>query len=53
VADRAHVLVADTFGRLGPNDLVGGEDCLHANDAGYEKIAESFIEVLEPARGRS
>jgi lysophospholipase L1-like esterase len=53
VADRAHVLVADTFGRLGPDDLVGGEDCLHANDAGYEKIAESFIEVLEPARGRS
>lgn len=33
--------VADTFGKLGAGDLFG--DCLHANDAGYEKIAGEFI----------
>jgi lysophospholipase L1-like esterase len=46
VAERAHVTVVDIFGKLGPDDLVGGEDCLHANDSGYEKIATAFIEVL-------
>jgi lysophospholipase L1-like esterase len=46
VAERAQVTVADTFGKLGPDDLVGGPDCLHANDAGYRKIATVFIEVL-------
>jgi lysophospholipase L1-like esterase len=46
VAARAQVTVVDTFGRLGPDDLVGGEDCLHANDAGYQKIATAFIDRL-------
>ena len=46
VADRADALVADTFGMLGPEDLVGGVDCLHANDAGYQKIAAAFTDVL-------
>ena len=50
VADRAQVTVADTFGKLGPNDLVGGEDCLHANDAGHQKIATTFIDVLVGSR---
>ncbi len=36
--------VADTFGKLGAGDLFG--DCLHANDAGYEKIAGEFIEAF-------
>lgn len=47
-AARADVSVAETFGRLGPDDLVGGEDCLHANDSGYLKIAEAFASVLLP-----
>jgi hypothetical protein len=46
VADRADALVVDTFGMLGADDLVGGIDCLHANDAGYEKIAAAFTDVL-------
>ncbi len=46
VAGRAQVTVVDTFGKLGPDDLVGGPDCLHANDAGYEKIAAAFIETI-------
>jgi lysophospholipase L1-like esterase len=40
------VLVADTYGLLGPGDLVGGTDCLHPNDAGHQKIAEAFAAAL-------
>jgi lysophospholipase L1-like esterase len=36
------VQVADTYGKLGPGDLVGGTDCLHPNDAGHQVIAEAF-----------
>ena len=39
--------VAETFGKLGAGDLVGGFDCLHANDDGYEIIAEAFIDAFE------
>ncbi len=35
-------LVAETFGALGDGDFVGGSDCLHPTDAGYEKIAAAF-----------
>lgn len=45
-AERADALVADTFGLLEESDLVGGPDCLHANDAGYRKIATAFTSVL-------
>lgn len=45
-ADRADALVAETFGLLEVDDLVGGVDCLHANDAGYVKIATAFVGVL-------
>ena len=38
--------VAETFGLLGPEDLVGGDDCLHANDDGYQKIAKAFRKVV-------
>ncbi len=38
--------VAETFGLLGPSDLVGGADCLHANDSGYRIIADSFAEAV-------
>jgi lysophospholipase L1-like esterase len=50
IAERTHVTVADTFGALGPDDLVGGPDCLHANDSGYRKIAGAFIDVLVEAQ---
>ncbi len=55
VADRADALVVDTFGMLGAEDLVGGVDCLHANDTGYEKIATAFTDVLSgiPKAGSS
>jgi hypothetical protein len=25
---------------------VGGQDCLHPDDSGYEKVTEAFLEVL-------
>lgn len=40
------VLVAETYGLLGPGDLVGGTDCLHPNNAGHQKIAEAFAAAL-------
>lgn len=46
VALRGDAVVADTFGLLGPDDLVGGIDCLHADDSGHKKIAGVFAEVL-------
>jgi lysophospholipase L1-like esterase len=39
--------VAETFGLLGPGDLVGGADCLHANDSGYKIIADAFAEAVD------
>lgn len=45
-AERANAEVAETFGILQAEDLVGGVDCLHANDAGYRKITEAFVSVL-------
>jgi lysophospholipase L1-like esterase len=39
--------VAETFGLLGPDDLVGGTDCLHANDSGYRIIADAFAEAID------
>ena len=38
--------VADTFGKLPPDDLVGGFDCLHPVDSGYAEITEQFIEAF-------
>ena len=40
------VEVAEVFGDLGPQDWVGGNDCLHPDDSGYEKVAAAFAEVL-------
>jgi lysophospholipase L1-like esterase len=44
------VLVAETYGQLGPGELVGGSDCLHPNDAGYQRITEAFAAVLAGAQ---
>jgi lysophospholipase L1-like esterase len=40
------VLVAETYGQLGPGELVGGSDCLHPNDAGYQRITQAFAAAL-------
>jgi lysophospholipase L1-like esterase len=46
VAEDYNVEVADVFGDLAPQDWVGGTDCLHPDDSGYEKVAEAFFDVL-------
>ena len=43
-------MVAETYGRLGPGELVGGDDCLHPNDAGYQVITEAFAAALTEAQ---
>jgi len=40
------VEVAEIFGDLGPADWVGGSDCLHPDDSGYDKVTDAFVEVL-------
>ena len=42
------VEVAEVFGDLAPSDWVGGSDCLHPNDTGYDKVTDAFLEVLVP-----
>lgn len=39
------VRVAEAFGLLGPADV--DPDCVHANDAGYAKIATAFIDAFD------
>ncbi len=46
VAGDYGVEVAEVFGDLAPQDWVGGNDCLHPDDSGYEKVAAAFVEVL-------
>jgi lysophospholipase L1-like esterase len=43
------VEVADVFGDLEPQDWVGGSDCLHPDDSGYDKVTDAFLEVLAGA----
>lgn len=47
VAAEYDVVVAEAFGDLGPRDWVGGTDCLHPDDSGYEKVAASFLDALD------
>jgi lysophospholipase L1-like esterase len=44
------VVVAETYGKLSRGDLVGGSDCLHPNDAGYQLITEAFAAALAGAQ---
>jgi lysophospholipase L1-like esterase len=46
IAARYDVQVAEVFGDLGPEDWVGGTDCLHPDDSGYDKVTVAFLEVL-------
>jgi lysophospholipase L1-like esterase len=50
IAAAQGVLVAETYGQLGAGDLVGGSDCLHPNDAGYQIITEAFAAALAGAQ---
>jgi hypothetical protein len=38
--------VAEVFGDLAPEDWVGGSDCLHPDDSGYDKVTSAFLEAL-------
>ena len=46
VAAATGVTVVETYGLLGPNDFVGGEDCLHPDNSGHKKIGGAFAEAL-------
>ena len=46
VAAEHDVQVAEVFGRLTPQDWVGGQDCLHPDNSGYDVITDSFAETL-------
>lgn len=46
VASATGVTVVETFALLGPNDFVGGEDCLHPDNSGHKKIGTAFAQAL-------
>jgi lysophospholipase L1-like esterase len=46
VGGRYEVQVAEVYGDLAPADWVGGADCLHPDDSGYDKVTDAFLEVL-------
>ena len=46
VAEDYGVGVAEVYGDLGPADWVGGNDCLHPDDSGYDKVTVAFLEAL-------
>jgi lysophospholipase L1-like esterase len=47
------VAVADTYGRLAGENLVGGTDCLHPNDSGHQIIAGLFAAALAGAQAQA
>lgn len=38
--------IAETYGLLEADDLVGGTDCLHPDDSGHRKIGRAFRDVI-------
>jgi lysophospholipase L1-like esterase len=46
VGARYGVTVAEVYGDLSPQDWVGGLDCLHPDDSGYDKVTVAFLEAL-------
>lgn len=44
--DGTDVVVAETFGLLDTQDLVGGSDCLHPDDSGYDILTDRFAEAV-------
>jgi lysophospholipase L1-like esterase len=48
VAAQFDVEIADSFHTLAAEDWLGGQDCLHPDDSGYTKVAQTFLDVLVP-----
>jgi lysophospholipase L1-like esterase len=46
IASAHGVAVAEGYGLLESDDLVGGQDCLHPNEGGHAKLADAFIAAL-------
>jgi GDSL-like Lipase/Acylhydrolase family len=46
VAADYDVVIAEVYGDLAPGDWVGGTDCLHPDDSGYDKVTAAFVEAL-------
>jgi lysophospholipase L1-like esterase len=46
VAASTGAQVAELYGELGPDQYVGGQDCLHPNPAGHARIAELLYATL-------
>lgn len=46
VAGATGVNVVETYGLLGPDDFVGGDDCLHPDNSGHKKIAAAYTREL-------
>ena len=40
------VEVAEIYGDMVPSDWLGGNDCLHPRDSGYDKVTTAFLEAL-------
>jgi lysophospholipase L1-like esterase len=40
------VTVVETYGLLSSKDFVGGDDCLHPDDSGHQKIAKAFRRAM-------
>lgn len=38
--------VAEVFGQLGAGDFIGGDDCLHPTDTGYDLVTDAFLTAL-------
>lgn len=50
-AAEAHgAVVAETAALVGPEDLVGGADCLHPDNSGHADIAAAFAAVIDADR---
>jgi lysophospholipase L1-like esterase len=47
-ADTHGGVIVPTRDVVGPDDLVGGDDCLHPDATGHAKIAAAFAEGVAP-----
>jgi lysophospholipase L1-like esterase len=49
-AEAHGAVVAETAALIGPEDLVGGTDCLHPDNSGHADIAAAFAAVIDADR---
>jgi lysophospholipase L1-like esterase len=45
-AREVDAVVVETAARVGRDDVVGGQDCLHPNVNGHERLAQAFLDAL-------